>query len=169
MRIETLKEELESARAVVVRITDEQAQLDKHNKELQDAVNANFKAQTQLSHEKFDAQIRVYDLEADVECEVARQVAEECIRLSGGCSREILLAELRQALRSKKGREAEIVRWLERRRRYRGGREELAGAVELTYPQRERVIKTLDRICPRHPETGKWLPPYVVVETETDN
>ena len=157
MDIKELQEKLESARGIVVRLADELAGLENRAKTLQDEVSINWKAQRSVSSARFDANLRVRELEGDLEVAVARQVAEGC----DGPSREELRDELRVALRSKTGKEHELLKWLEQRRRY-GGANGHWGTIRLTGMQQVRVNKVMRERCPTHPTTGNMLPPYVV-------
>ena len=167
MTIEQLKIDMQVAQAAREAAEAETARLREEQIKLQDAVHDNMKLQQTSRREESAAASRYHKAEFDLNELVAREVAESF----GGCNREALLARVRAALRSTIPFEESVLKELEYGSVIRKGMvaHDLVRvgvmhkdrARSLSDAQRSRVMDVLETFCPKHPDTGRWLPPYV--------
>ena len=167
--LEQLNQAVLRAKADVASAEAELENLQAENMRLQDAVTANFDKQTEVRLRKQDADYAIYVAKRGMR--LARSNA--VIAGFDGMSREGFIAGLRVVVRSKFPIVDSLVRTLERGASEQGASEEEMSRWhdaecyrlrDLSAPMQERVRMVLDKCCPRHPDSGRYLPPYEVVE-----
>ena len=170
MTIEQLRERVASEQKTLGKLRARKQKIEEHQARLRDEV-AYYDKQMLGNHRAENAaDVRVRAAQGDLEEAQARAIAEA----HNGLSREELMSELKHVLKSKLPFEHSVIRLLEIYTRYQGiGMDELGYVIACQNPaqpnryrtmvtnQRYRVLGVLDAHCPKHPESGRYLPPYV--------
>lgn len=174
MTIQELRDKIERERQTLGKLDARRRRIEELQEKLQAEVRY-YENQMLANHRaENDASMRLQAAEGDLNEAVARGIAE----YHEGPSREELLDKLQRTLRSKLPFAYSVVRMLEIYTRYQGvGLTELgfvSAAVNPKYPnryrtltatQKARVMEVLMGCCPKHPDTGRYLPPYEVDES----
>lgn len=130
---------------------------------------------TQTHNAVTEAKVRLKSAEVDMNLAVAKDIAKNFNSLTI----DEFIAELKTAVRSKFPFEKQIVGLLEVYACYKGVPDsELENLLVYTDPnppyryrkllptQKARVVEVLERRCPKHPQTGRYLPPLYKVEDD---